>query len=84
MTGTAPTSVMLVAVMEMLPSHPARLGMTYLFHIPTFHTAKREEGGPESESVSCSVVSNSFVTAWTVAHQALLSMGFSRQEHWSE
>ena len=25
-----------------------------------------------------------FVTPWTVAHQAPLSMGFSRQEHWSE
>ena len=24
-----------------------------------------------------------FVTLWTIAHQALLSMGFSRQEHWS-
>ena len=24
-----------------------------------------------------------FSTPWTVAHQALLSMGFSRQEHWS-
>ena len=24
-----------------------------------------------------------FVTPWTVAHQALLSMGFSRQEDWS-
>ena len=24
-----------------------------------------------------------FWTLWTVAHQALLSMGFSRQEHWS-
>ena len=23
------------------------------------------------------------VTLWTVAHQALLSMGFSRQEYWS-
>ena len=23
-------------------------------------------------------------TLWTVAHQAPLSMGFSRQEHWSE
>ena len=23
------------------------------------------------------------VTPWTVAHQALLSMGFSRQKHWS-
>jgi len=26
---------------------------------------------------------NSFVTLWTVAHQAPLSMGFSRQEYWS-
>jgi len=25
-----------------------------------------------------------FVTPWTVAHQTPLSMGFSRQEHWSE
>ena len=25
-----------------------------------------------------------FVTPWTVAHQALLSMGFSGQEYWSE
>ena len=24
-----------------------------------------------------------FVTQWTVAHQASLSMGFSRQEHWT-
>ena len=24
-----------------------------------------------------------FVTPWTVAHQALLSMGFPRQEYWS-
>ena len=23
------------------------------------------------------------VTTWTVAHQALLSMGFSRQEYWN-
>ena len=29
------------------------------------------------------VVSDSFVTLWTVAHQAPLSMGFPRQEHWS-
>ena len=26
---------------------------------------------------------NSFVTPWTVAHQAHLSMGFPRQEYWS-
>ena len=25
-----------------------------------------------------------FVTLWTVAHQAPLSMGFSRQEYWTE
>ena len=25
-----------------------------------------------------------FATPWTVAHQALLSMGFPRQEYWSE
>ena len=29
-------------------------------------------------------MSDSFVTPWTVAHQAALSMGFSRQESWSE
>ena len=30
----------------------------------------------------CSVVPDS-VTPWTAAHQAPLSMGFSRQEYWS-
>ena len=30
----------------------------------------------------CAVVSNSAIP-WTVAHQAPLSMGFSRQEYWS-
>ena len=29
------------------------------------------------------VVSDSFATPWTVAHQAPLSMEFSRQEYWS-
>ena len=33
--------------------------------------------------VSCSVMSD-FGTPWTVAHQAPLSMGFPRQEYWSE
>ena len=36
-----------------------------------------------SESVSRSVVSNSFATPWTVAHQAPLSVELSRQEYWS-
>ena len=30
----------------------------------------------------CLHVSDSFATAWTVAHKALLSMGFPRQEYW--
>ena len=33
---------------------------------------------------SRSVVSDSVVTPWTVACQPLLSMGFPRQEYWSE
>ena len=33
--------------------------------------------------LSCSVVSDSAIP-WTVAHQAPLSMEFSRQEYWSE
>ena len=37
----------------------------------------------ESESVSRSVAFDSFVTQWTVAPQAPLSMGFSRLEYWS-
>ena len=35
----------------------------------------------KSVQFSCSVMSDS-VTQWTVAHQAPLSMGFSRQEYW--
>ena len=32
---------------------------------------------------NCSVVSDSFVTPWTVTHQAPLSMGFPREEYCS-
>ena len=32
---------------------------------------------------NCSVMSDSFATAWTAACQALLSMEFFRQEYWS-
>ena len=32
---------------------------------------------------SCQVMSDSFATPWTIAHQAPLPMGFSRQEYWS-
>ena len=31
----------------------------------------------------CSVMSGSYATPWTVAHQAPLSMDFSQQEYWS-
>ena len=34
-------------------------------------------------SVRHSVISHPFVTPWTTARQAPLSMGFSRQGHWS-
>ena len=33
--------------------------------------------------LSCSVVFDSFVTHWSVTHQAPLSLGFPRQESWS-
>ena len=33
--------------------------------------------------LSCFSNAQLFVTLWTVAHQASLSMGFSRQEYWS-
>ena len=37
-----------------------------------------------NEMCCCLVaMSDSFVTPWTVAHQAPLSMGFPRQEYWS-
>ena len=29
-------------------------------------------------------MSNSFATPWTVAHQAVLCMGYPRQEYWNE
>ena len=32
---------------------------------------------------ACSVMSNSFVTPWTVARQTPLSIRFPRQEYWS-
>ena len=42
------------------------------------------EWGAIAFSGCCSLVmSNSFVTPWTVLHQAPPSMGFSRQEYWS-
>ena len=46
------------------------------------HAKQKVKHLSESESVSRSVMSDS-VNPWTVARQAPLSMGFSRQEYWS-
>ena len=46
-------------------------------------TPLRPETQRQFSSPECSVVSDSFVTPWTVTHQAPPSLGFSRQEYWS-
>ena len=45
---------------------------------PLYHGTDNER--KERKSLSCVQL---FATPWTVAHQAFLSMGFSRQEYWS-
>ena len=37
---------------------------------------------PLTHSLTTMLSHSSFVTLWTVAHQAPLSMGFSRHEYW--
>ena len=49
-------------------------------HFPSPYSSCVTRPLAESDSVSLSVMS---VTPQTVAHQAPLSMGFSRQVHWS-
>ena len=49
----------------------------------THSSQNQVTGAGGSESVSGSVVSDSLATPWTVAHQAPLSVGFSRQDYWS-
>ena len=56
---------------------------TLYFSCPGRKIAKEFNLALESESVRHSVVSDSLETPWTRAHQAPLSMGFSRQEYWS-
>ena len=48
-----------------------------------FQARVLEWGAIASPQLRLSVVSNSFVTPWTAACQAPLSMEFSRQEYWS-
>ena len=59
----------------LLPYHPYSLSETILQGWSLCKDTKR------AHSVA-SIVSDS-ATPWTVAHQAPLSMGFSRQEYWS-
>ena len=49
--------------------------------VESSHTYPAIEVSKRAKMLSCVQL---FVTPWTVAHQASLSMGFSRQEYWSE
>ena len=66
------------AAMETLVS-----SFTSDFQTPWFKKCNFWNPVPSYENASCSVVSNSFSTPWTIASQAPLSMKFSRQEYWS-
>ena len=63
---------------------PPRVHMLYL---KILYAAMNNEG-PTCRNAYCMLSPSSrvqlFVTPWTVASQAPLSMGFSRQEYWSE
>ena len=55
---------------------------------PGFHTSKLPELGGNTFMLPACLPSHFsciwlFATLWTIAHQVPLSMGFSRQEHWS-
>ena len=45
---------------------------------------ERHPDYPQNDNLTQQCVCVLFVTPWTVACQAPLSMGFSRQEYWSE
>ena len=48
------------------------------------NVAMKVEAPPKPARTSvCVLVASLFVTAWTAARQAPLSMGFSKQEYWS-
>ena len=62
-----------------------------LFHILTKNSQFVEKWQDKAKELWASVCVLScfsrvrlFTTLWTIAHQAPLSMGFSRQEYWSE
>ena len=51
----------------------------YMAAYSIFNDSLLSMGGGGLVTKSCLTLA----TPWTVAHQALLSMGFSRQEYWS-
>ena len=70
-------------------AQPASQPATWLHHLklppqgdPRRSVSEEAERASREESVNRSVVSNSAIPQ-TVAHQAPLSMGFSRQEYWN-
>ena len=60
------------------------LGVFLIPQSPEIANHYRWEGHRAWVVQFCLVVSNSFEAPWIVAHQAPLSMGFSRQEYWSQ
>ena len=69
------------ATKRLTPTQPQ--SSRILFYHASQWVAAYTEYQPHCLLFSCSVVSDSFETLWTVAHQAPLSMGFPRQEYWS-
>ena len=67
------------------PPGPLSMGFSrpeYWSGLPFPSAVIKYEVSEESEVKLLSHV-RLFVTPWTVAYQALLSMGFSRQQYWS-
>ena len=77
-TGSGDRGLKLRKVLEIFENHYK--GKAY-----TNHRRVREPWGSTEVLglFSCYVLSSCFVTPWTVAHQAPLSMEFSRQEFWN-
>ena len=50
----------------------------------TYSSRERDEKAATSQKVKSLSRVQLFATPWTVAYQAPLVMGFSRQEYWSE
>ena len=55
-----------------------------LSHLISLNSNKIDNKERSESEVSQSCLSQLFATPWTVAYNAPPSMGFSRQEYWSE